>query len=83
MTRAIKMTYVLVVTEKKTFMPVLAPATRMQEFDYRLSFDVYAVAVSDDLEALGKYARELSDKFPTITCWNTFRVPVIGDTNDN
>lgn len=75
-------TYVLMVTARKIVKPMLAPATTQDAIDAMCSFEVFPVAVSDDVEALRNHARSMCEVFPTIEGWNTFKVLAIGGHGD-
>lgn len=74
-------TYVLMVTTSKVVAPMLAPATA-QGVIAMCQFETFPAAVSDDVEALRKHARNICERFPTIENWNTFEVSVIGGNGD-
>lgn len=75
-------TYVLMVTSRRIVMPMLAPATEQGVIEAMCQFETFPAAVSDDVEALRKHARNICERFPTIEDWNTFEVPVIGGNGD-
>lgn len=75
-------THVLMVAARRIVKPVPAPATTQGAIDAVCSFEVFPVAVSDDVEALRRHARSMCEVFPTIGGRNTFKVLAIGGRGD-
>lgn len=75
----VKKTYVLMVTSKKLLRPLLEATTPQGSIDIQCSIEEFPVAVSDDYDALVKYAKEMVEKYPLIVGWNTRVVPNLND----
>ena len=56
--------------------PALAPA--VGSYSYRMDFDVYPAAVSDDPDLLAQKGHELEARYPSAQItWQVFEVPEV------